>query len=255
MGIPRKQKGLDVLAQGLARFGISGAFLEEPVSHDELDAITSAVVAAFFVSGHYEGLGGPEENDLIIPDLVPPKTEDAVFVIGISGAICTGKTTAARMLEEEGFAYARFSQVVEAEVVKRGLPVTRETLQEVGAGLHEDPGQRWLAEQVANRLAGASYAVIDGLRHPQDHAYLVERFDGRFIHIHLDSALETRRERWIREGRAPGGFDAAAVHPVEQNIPLLAGLAHAVVPNDGDLSHFLGTVRKTIPVAISAAHH
>ncbi len=254
MGIPRKQKGLDVLAQGLARFGISGAFLEEPVSHDELDAITSAVVAAFFVSGHYEGLGGPEENDLIIPDLAPPKTEDAVFVIGISGAICTGKTTAARMLEEEGFAYARFSQVVKAEVIKRGLQDTRENLQEIGAELHKDPGQRWLAEQVANRLAGASYAVIDGLRHPQDHAYLVERFDGRFVHIHLISSLEARRDRWVHEGGTPESFDEAASHPVEQNVPLLDSLAHTVVTNDGDLSHFSAAVLNTIPAAVRAVH-
>ena len=44
MGIPRKGAGIDLLRQGLADFGIRGSFLDAPATHDELDAITSALV-------------------------------------------------------------------------------------------------------------------------------------------------------------------------------------------------------------------
>lgn len=253
MGIPRKQKGLDVLTQGLVRFGIQGPFADEPVSHDELDAITSAVVAAFFLSGHYEGLGSPEENELIVPHLAPPDTEGSTLVVGISGPSCSGKTTAARMLERNDFCYARFSQIVEEEVKKRGLLPTRENLQAVGAELHKCPGQAWLANRVADRVAAADYAVIDGLRHPRDHSYLVERFDGRFVHIHLKSSREVRRQRWINQGLDPEGFDFAEAHPVEQNVHLLSGLAHVIISNERALPAFLEDVTSSIPAAVDAA--
>lgn len=44
MSIPRKQAGLKYLTEGIAEFGINGDYTNEDVSHDELDAITSAIV-------------------------------------------------------------------------------------------------------------------------------------------------------------------------------------------------------------------
>ena len=66
MGIPRKGAGEEFLKEGLAGFGISGAFIGDPVSHDELDAITSAIVGSFFLAGKFEALRGPSEDALII---------------------------------------------------------------------------------------------------------------------------------------------------------------------------------------------
>jgi uncharacterized protein YprB with RNaseH-like and TPR domain/predicted nuclease with RNAse H fold len=67
MRIPRKRSSLAELAQGLANFGIRGRFVFEPCTHDELDAITSAVVGHFFLAGAYEGLGDKREEQLIVP--------------------------------------------------------------------------------------------------------------------------------------------------------------------------------------------
>ena len=54
LGIPRKSKGIQVLAEGLAEYGIKG---DLTVSHDELDAITSAIVGQLYLQGKYEALG------------------------------------------------------------------------------------------------------------------------------------------------------------------------------------------------------
>ncbi len=67
MGIPRKGAGTAFLRQGLTDFGVHGAFTTEAVTHDELDAITSALVGSFFLAGKFEALSGPEEDPLIIP--------------------------------------------------------------------------------------------------------------------------------------------------------------------------------------------
>lgn len=54
LGIPRKNKGVTVLAEGLARYGVKGNL---DVSHDELDAITAAIVGHLYLRGEYEALG------------------------------------------------------------------------------------------------------------------------------------------------------------------------------------------------------
>jgi uncharacterized protein YprB with RNaseH-like and TPR domain/predicted nuclease with RNAse H fold len=67
MRIPRKRSSLAELAQGLANFGLRGRFILEPCSHDELDAVTSALVGYFYLAGAYEALGDQREEQLIVP--------------------------------------------------------------------------------------------------------------------------------------------------------------------------------------------
>jgi predicted nuclease with RNAse H fold len=67
--LPRKQVGVEKLRAGLASLGITGASNGEKTSHDELDAITSALVGYFYMCGKYEALGNAEEGYLIIPHM------------------------------------------------------------------------------------------------------------------------------------------------------------------------------------------
>ncbi len=54
LNIPRKNKGVKELASGLAEYGIVGNL---DVSHDELDAVTAAIVGLLYLRGEYEALG------------------------------------------------------------------------------------------------------------------------------------------------------------------------------------------------------
>ena len=72
LGIPRKQKGILELAKGIERFGITGSFINKTVSHDELDAITAAIVGCFYLAGSYEAFGNEAEGLLIVPRLILP---------------------------------------------------------------------------------------------------------------------------------------------------------------------------------------
>ena len=67
LGIPRKKASLDELKFGLVRAGISGEFATTKVTHDEVDAITSALVGLFFLADDYLALGTPTEDYLIVP--------------------------------------------------------------------------------------------------------------------------------------------------------------------------------------------
>jgi uncharacterized protein YprB with RNaseH-like and TPR domain/predicted nuclease with RNAse H fold len=67
LGIPRKKASLDELKHGLSRAGITGDFLTARITHDEVDAITSALVGLFYLADDYIALGTPSEDYLIVP--------------------------------------------------------------------------------------------------------------------------------------------------------------------------------------------
>lgn len=54
LAIPRKNKGIEALAESLRKYGIVGNL---DVSHDELDAVTAAIVGLLYLRGEYEALG------------------------------------------------------------------------------------------------------------------------------------------------------------------------------------------------------
>ena len=241
MNIPRKRAGMEFLEQGLAEFGVAGNYLIEPVTHDELDAITSAIVGVFFWCGRFERLGEEPYSDeaLIIPDLnASPVQWQNRFVIGISGAVAAGKTTAAKCLANLGFCYGRYSQVVERVAVERHKPVTRALLQQVGQQIHEEHGQSWLGKTLLQQLPVTGNLVIDGIRFPEDHALLVEAFGPAFFHLHIGASYQVRRDRYKARENIAAMFEMADSHPVEKQSNELAGLASLVIENEDTLERF-----------------
>jgi predicted nuclease with RNAse H fold/uncharacterized protein YprB with RNaseH-like and TPR domain len=69
MRIPRKRASLVDLRDGLIAFGLDATFVQAAVSHDELDAITSALVGYFYLTGDAEELGSRGEGLLVVPRL------------------------------------------------------------------------------------------------------------------------------------------------------------------------------------------
>jgi uncharacterized protein YprB with RNaseH-like and TPR domain/predicted nuclease with RNAse H fold len=111
LGIPRKKASLLELKWGLSLAGITGEFLATSITHDEVDAITSALVGLFYLAGDYIALGTPAEEYLIVPrstkfnfnklceivsvtglDEIPrkscPQVESPADVQSASGTIC-----------------------------------------------------------------------------------------------------------------------------------------------------------------------
>jgi hypothetical protein len=68
LGIARKGKDPTLLQRGLEEFGFR---LEKDSSHDELDAVTSALVAYFYLAEDYEAIGADDEGHMIIPRIPP----------------------------------------------------------------------------------------------------------------------------------------------------------------------------------------
>lgn len=66
---PRKKINLRQLETDLRAMGIVPHSDREPVTHDQLDALTSSLVGYFYLAGMYEAIGNEAEGYLILPDL------------------------------------------------------------------------------------------------------------------------------------------------------------------------------------------
>lgn len=236
MSIPRKQAGLDYLVEGLKEFGLTGAFTHTTVSHDELDAITSAIVGHFFWVGMYEGLGNVDEEYLIIPDLnADYETWLSRKIVGLSGQIASGKTTVSEYLREKGYAYSRYSQVLKDLLEKDDIEPTRSALQDIGLKINEEKGQRWLGKKVCGLLDNHKYGVVDGLRFLEDHALMVELYGPAFLHLHITSSLTERQKRVESRHKEDVTLDTATTNQVEREINRLDHVAEHTLSNDGTL--------------------
>jgi uncharacterized protein YprB with RNaseH-like and TPR domain/predicted nuclease with RNAse H fold/dephospho-CoA kinase len=247
MRIPRKRTSLEDLAAGLRAFGVRLDETSKIASHDELDAVTAALVGVFFWSGRFEALGHEEEGLLIVPSL------DADYrawldrrVIGLSGPLAAGKTTAARTIEGRGYFYARFSLVLANLLRERGLQPSREALQAIGAEVHRDPGQRWLCRRLVDDLPKEGAIVVDGLRHPEDHAFFVEQYGPSFKHIHVTAPRPERRRRYLSNELNENAFDVAEGHQVESNVERMLQFACVAIENTGGIEDFLRRVIEEI---------
>ncbi len=69
MGIPRKQAGIEELRKALVELGIGGGIKKKDITHDELDAVTCAILGEMYLDGNYQAIGDPDEGVMILPDL------------------------------------------------------------------------------------------------------------------------------------------------------------------------------------------
>jgi dephospho-CoA kinase len=178
-----------------------------------------------------------------------PGSEGRV-VIGVSGPIAAGKTTVCRYLEHKGFSYARFSAVIDEMLRQAGLPIDRPHQQAMGEQVNRSPGQRWLCQELMKRIPeDAGEVVIDGLRFPEDHSFLVERFGTRFLHLHVSVPRDTREKRYIHVGGTAEDFQAAERASTESKHDRMAALAHVIVANGANLTHLWRRVDRIIRAA------
>ena len=244
MAIPRKQAGLDYLIEGLKEFGLKGAFVDTPVTHDELDAITSAIVGHFFWVGMYEGLGNPEEEYLIIPDLnADYQNRLSRKIYGISGPIASGKTTVANFLaQNKECTYARYSQILSNMLSKQESEPSRSSLQELGWKIHKEKGQRWLGKKLIGLTKGKQRIVIDGLRFLEDHALLAETFGPSFHHIFIYTPFNERKKRVKLNRTEDISLEAATSNHIEKEVQQLKKIAHSVIENEGTIESMFNKI-------------
>ncbi|WP_457253136.1 ribonuclease H-like domain-containing protein [Pedococcus sp. P5_B7] len=231
LAMPRKQVGLKYLHESLESIGWH--LTTKDPNHDELDAVTSALVGLFFLDGRYEALGTVREEPMIIPDL-NRATDTYHSGVIISGKIAAGKTSLGRAIAEAGFTYGVYSEVVADECRNRGLGTGRNVMQQIGLEMHRELGQRELGRRLLEKSPVAAPVAIDGARWLEDIAYMREQTAGNLIHVHMNTDREERRKRFAVRGGTDEEFERADSHQVEGEIEQLEALADYRLNNSGD---------------------
>lgn len=189
MMIPRKQAGLAYLAKGLQEFGIHGDFTSNNVSHDELDAITSAVVGFFFMAGKFEALGNPLEEYLIIPDLNGDSRlwlSRNVLGLGKNGLAFSDEKIITDM-ERHDYIFLSLNKEEELpeeynQLSQRASNLAREMKMDINLL------RKWRIKELMSRSYSSGKILVSGIYSFGDQASMFEMFGPCFKMVKPDSA-------------------------------------------------------------------
>jgi histidinol phosphatase-like PHP family hydrolase/predicted nuclease with RNAse H fold/DNA polymerase/3'-5' exonuclease PolX/dephospho-CoA kinase len=249
LGIPRKQRGVSLLQASLERFGIN--VKDTVLSHDELDAITSALVGYFYLSDQYLGLGDDRENYLIVPSMSAfDRKEGKGSVIAIAGETGAGKSTASLYLAlKYGFKYVRYSYII-AKLAKIKGNYDKEELQKAGLKLHEELGQREITMKLIESLPKDAHVVIDGIRWVEDFQTLKDHFGTRLKAIMIDCPQKLIKERLKKSpffiGKTQKNIEEVLTHKVESEIITLGFHLSTRIENAGSFKSYYGKLDSVV---------
>lgn len=169
------------------------------------------------------------------------------LVVGITGRIGAGKTSAAKYLNTtRGFQYLRYSQVLAEWQTKDSE--RKAHLQEVGWEVMAGGMQQELNRRLIAQIRPDNDAAVDGLRDPIDFKSLAGTFVHSFRLLYIESSPEDRWRHLEGRGRYKnfGEFQGADSHPVEQRIEYLREKAALVITNQGSLQDLFNAVGEAV---------
>lgn len=246
--LPRKQKSLELLRDGLRSLGLKGPGLETR-SHDEMDAVTSAIVGRYFEVGLYEPMGIPSEAQLIVPKVRPLAFESSP-VICLAGKTGAGKSVVARYLSVfYGFEWVRTRNIIRELLIEdQDAPkgkrlfnrpvdiddISEKDLRDFGAVVLDDHKQLPLRKKLANKIRStAAPMVIDSIRDTVDVDIeaLGERPVLRWFVECTDSIIQQRLAGRMKLGeRHP-----KTASPVDHKALFVRSEADSIISNNGSL--------------------
>jgi dephospho-CoA kinase len=120
------------------------------------------------------------------------------MIVGITGTNGAGKGTVVDLLKDKGFAHYSASAFISEEVIRRGLPLDRDSMREVGNDLRRTHGASYIVETLyAQALQQGGNAIIESIREIAGAAFLKEQ--GAFLLV-VDADRRLRYERAVLRG-------------------------------------------------------
>ena len=169
-----------------------------------------------------------------------------MILLGITGTIGAGKGTVVDYLvKEKGFAHYSARNFIVEEVVRRNLPVNRDSMTEVSNELRATHGPAYIIEQLYRQAQeGGENAIIESVREVAGVEFIKER--GGFI-LAVDADRPIRYERIKDRGSETDHvtFDEfvrqeeremASGDPNKQNLLAVIEMADFYILNNGALA-------------------
>jgi dephospho-CoA kinase len=248
-----------LLREGLRRLGLTGAGLETK-SHDEMDAVTSAVVGRYFEAGRYEPMGIVSEAQLIVPK-VSPLRFDRPPIICLAGKTGAGKSVVARYLSVfYGFEWIRTRDIIKLlleEDLKRPVSkqlcrgminvsnITEQDLRAFGAMILDDHKQVPLQHKLAQIVTDCELPmVVDSIRDVVDLEPTTVT-DRPLLIWFLECSDSIIRNRLASKSKL-GTARLKDASPVDHTVPVMRRAAQRIVNNNGTLEELRWSVDNTL---------
>ncbi len=126
-----------------------------------------------------------------------------MIVLGIAGTNGSGKDTVSHMLaERHGFFVGSASEMIEAELKKRGLPTERAYKRELSAEWRRQYGMAAIVDRAIEEAEAAGYGklIVGSLRHPGE-ADRIHELGGKVIWVDADPKVRYQRITQNDRGR------------------------------------------------------
>lgn len=123
------------------------------------------------------------------------------MIIGVTGAICSGTTTFMEYLAAKGFIALSYSDVLRAEARRRGIEITRKSLQDLGDLLRREKGNGVLSLLLIEMMVEGKNYVVGNIRNPGEVEILREKFGEEFILICVRASDMKRFTRIVERAR------------------------------------------------------
>ena len=246
--IPRKQKSLELLRSGLRELGIDGPGLLTE-SHDEMDAITSAIVGRFYEAGEFLPMGIPSEAQLIVPRIKPLRFDPAP-IICLGGKTGAGKSVVARYLALfYGFQWIRTLDIIRDLLIKdaasepalrkydkqiRADIITDQDLRDFGLLILEKYSQQPLRIRLGETINNfVSPIVVDSIR---DLADIDDGVIKRPVFIwFIECTDQAISNRLMEKSKIPSFRNRPSMNPIDQRTGMLREHCHHVISNTSTL--------------------
>lgn len=160
------------------------------------------------------------------------------LVLGLSGAIASGKTTLAEKLaEKDGFIHLRSRNVLVEMLTNKNFEVSEKNLQDIGKEVIESIGGSGLSALVLKNYNHSNNYLYDSIRHVKDLDYFKQRFGDSFRLIFIDCSEEVRKDRYLKRKNRDctmESFKERTKHIIEEEIPMLKKESDQIFLNEDD---------------------
>lgn len=173
-------------------------------------------------------------------------------IYGITGMPLSGKTLAAEILEEEGFAVLDMGEVVRIEMEKRGVepektgPFVNEMRSEHGMDAIAQLSVPYLQEIIDEK----DRVVITGMRSWEEKKMFEKEVEGEIEVAAIWASRKTRRERREerqREEDVKGdGFRERDQREIENGVGKLMALSDHLIKNEGTVEQLEEEVKEIV---------
>lgn len=180
------------------------------------------------------------------------------MIIGITGTIGAGKGTVVEYLQQKGFAHYSVRDFLIEEAAKRGLPVSRDSLRELGNEIRAAHRPSHIVEELFHRAKiAADDAVIESVRSIGEAEFLKSK-GALLLAIDADRRLRFERVQSRASATDDVDFDTFVAHeeqelastdPSGQNLIGVMRMADYRIENDGTLEELHRKVDECIAQA------